>query len=820
MADQSDHKLFMLLPLARGVLVLAGKPPLPSAVPRSRAAGLQFLTVPVSLIHRAVRPLVFMLLGAEGLHVQIRDGSGSSKAKTARKRKEPRNQGTLFNFSGEGGRLDSGRTHQGFVTIDTEQVTTHSAPIARPAHRDNRSVPASKPRSHGLRPAVPKERILQEHWEGGPDETEPRPRLHREGGGDLVIHSRRVTLDFDVLLLPAGMTFGNDSCLGRGWLHELIALLTAERDEHCPAPHSFLTFDLHPSISAQEFELNLEKAVQHVRDIFSQRDYPSPEENGAWQSFLHSMVQHLSWLLARAPVEEYISLCASLQKHLAQLQDIVDQPREVLPEDDKPSVLELEIRWFTLEAMTRLECHRTRRQGVVEGSAVRQHTQRLVMRLWSIGFQELLTPFKNDISDPPINNVPFAKRAAELWVSLIHYIEAWTSAQDPQLDESDRLVSLWHVLHRLASQEGLLRTSASEVASCESVWRCVFTLCALSQFSVHGTSLSSPRGPASWQFIELALDRVKLTANPALEAPLSKRSLQKRDEYIRIQLARCLILARKWKWPLGDAINLVNRLLEIFKSRNFANMTDEYPEFPSFLRHNNIHLLDENKRSDTAFTLFLKLVVKAVNDTRPPAQGNNVIAISPKVKKLLSLIAPVTSVAFTKAKPPTAQQLSMLYNRFSAVAVTIYLEPSSAGVKYSLGKARRYVKFEEADDETRRACIRGLMHLAILLRHLHLPLQDIWDWLAHMSNVLVDEYMQTHGARIATGIQMLLGCVRRVIETPLMDPGQTVSEYPDPAWLTGRQWIPVRSSETPTNLFPQHGSNGSFPSILSSAPTR
>lgn len=162
----------------------------------------------------------------------------------------------------------------------------------------------------------------------------------------------------------------------------------------------------------------------------------------------------------------------------------------------------------------------------------------------------------------------------------------------------------------------------------------------------------------------------------------------------------------------------------------------------------------------------------------------------------------------------------MLYNRFSAVAVTIYLEPSSAGVKYSLGKARRYVKFEEADDETRRACIRGLMHLAILLRHLHLPLQDIWDWLAHMSNVLVDEYMQTHGARIATGIQMLLGCVRRVIETPLMDPGQTVSEYPDPAWLTGRQWIPVRSSETPTNLFPQHGSNGSFPSILSSAPTR
>ena len=723
------------------------------------------------------------------MHIHIREGS--SKTKTARKRKEPRNQGTLFNFSGEGGRLATGRAHQGFVTIDAEQVTATSGLGTRPESRDHRPALASKPKSRGVRPVVPvsNERTLQEYWEDESAGIEPGPRLHREGEGDDAVRSRRVTPDFDVSFLPVGMSFGPDSYLGRGGLHELIGLITAEREEHCPVPHSFLAFDLHPSMSAQEFELALEKACQHVRDIFSQRDFPSPEDTKAWQSFLHSAAQHLSWLLGRASVEEYVSLCACLQRHLAQLQDIVDEPREVLPEDDRPSLLELEVRWFTLEAATRLECHRTRRHGTVEGSTVSLHVKRLITRLWSIGFQELLIPFKHDAVNVPLAaDAPLIKRTSELWVSLVHFIDSWASMKDPKLDESDRLVSLWHVLHKLVSQDGLLRSSASEVASSESLWRCIFTLCALSQFSVRGTSLSSPRAPASWQFVELALDRVKLTADPATEAPLSKRSLQKRDEYIRIQLARCLILARKWKWSLSDAINLVNRLLEIFKSRNFANMTDEYPEFPSFLRHNNIHLLDENKRSDTAFTLFLKLVVKAVNDTRPAAQGNNgVAAISPKVRKLLSLIATVTSVAFTKTKPPTAQQLSMLYNRFSAVAVTIYLEPSLAGVKYSLGKARRYVKFEDADDETRRACIRGLMHLAILLRHLRLSLQDIWDWLAHMSNVLVDEYMQSRSTRVATGIQMLLGCVRRVIETPLMDPGQTVSEYPDPAWLKGRK---------------------------------
>ncbi|OBZ69025.1 hypothetical protein A0H81_11232 [Grifola frondosa] len=151
----------------------------------------------------------------------------------------------------------------------------------------------------------------------------------------------------------------------------------------------------------------------------------------------------------------------------------------------------------------------------------------------------------------------------------------------------------------------------------------------------------------------------------------------------------------------------------------------------------------------------------------------------------------------------------MLYNRFSAVAVSIYLEPTLSNLKYRLVNARRYVNFKDTDNETRRACIRGLMHLSILLQHLQLPLDDILDWLAEMSNILIDEFcefgqpkdnaprLRDHSSWIVLSIQMLLRSVRHIIETPFMEPGQTVAPYPDPALLKG-PWVTRVFSNTTT----------------------
>ncbi|KAH9936512.1 uncharacterized protein B0H18DRAFT_1164925 [Fomitopsis serialis] len=216
-----------------------------------------------------------------------------------------------------------------------------------------------------------------------------------------------------------------------------------------------------------------------------------------------------------------------------------------------------------------------------------------------------------------------------------------------------------------------------------------------------------------------------------------------------------------------DAVRDQSLSMEIFKSRNFANLSDETPELPSFLRHSDISLLFENKLSDTAYTLLLKLVVKAAGDTRPRNDGDHgTVGPSPKVKKLLSLCIPRGSVPFTKGKPPTSQHLSMLYNRFSAVAVAFYLEPSMGNIKHCL-----------------------------------LPYGDMSSSRTPITNT---GRVRANTRRYSSsyGVQLLLGCARRIIETPVMNPGQTVSEYPDPAWLRG-PWV-----------------KRIFPSIRNSAPTR
>ena len=140
----------------------------------------------------------------------------------------------------------------------------------------------------------------------------------------------------------------------------------------------------------------------------------------------------------------------------------------------------------------------------------------------------------------------------------------------------------------------------------------------------------------------------------------------------------------------------------------------------------------------------------------------------------------------------------MLYNRFSAIAVAIYLDPGN--VRHRLSLARRYVNFKDTDEETRRACIRGAMHLAILLRHLGLPLTDILEWLTDITNVLVDEYEQgtkkdvsaSHQSGAVVGVQLVLGCVRKIFEKSTMNPNETGKSYPDPALLEGRK--PLRSN--------------------------
>lgn len=253
---------------------------------------------------------------------------------------------------------------------------------------------------------------------------------------------------------------------------------------------------------------------------------------------------------------------------------------------------------------------------------------------------------------------------------------------------------------------------------------------------------------------------------------------------------------------------MFNHLVDIFRSRRFANLTREPSDFPGFMLHDDIALLHMEKKSDTAFGLLLKLVVQAADDLRAHAPDGAAL----KLKKLLSLAIPVASFSFTRANPPSGHELSKLYNSLSAVAVAIFIDRSPTNVRSRLAHARRYVKFADADMATRQACIRGMMHLTILLRRLDLPTKDTVEWLTEMTTTLVDEYEQFDAPhppaaagrqdavpreskpRVVLAIQMVLGSVRRIIDS-FRAP---TPEYPDPAFLNGRTFL----SFPPLIMFP------------------
>ncbi|CCL98524.1 uncharacterized protein FIBRA_00523 [Fibroporia radiculosa] len=722
-----------------------------------------------------------------------------------RKRKKHCNQGGLFTFASGGERLLSGRTHHRPITIDAEEHVRSSLPhnllmsktsLPHPRARTGHKAGSSKAYVNST---------LDNYWSAEEDIKQApraassdtlREQAHQD---DLDLH--RVTLDFDVPVLPSGIPFGPDTYLGKGHLHDLITFLSDAHDISRPTSCSLLGVRLHSEMSTQDFAACLEQVSDRAQDLITRRAPIEGEQVRQWRILLHSLNSHMVWLFRAAEDDDYVALSSAMDRQVGRLRAVVEEPTEVIPEDEVPYLLVYEIHWFTLEAAFRMfVCHRRRHGQLCDVSLLRQRLRVLIRQLWDFGFRNLLDPF-NGADENALPDESMSRRVSELWVCIIHLINAGATTLQDSLDQPSEIISFWRTYTDFVREAIAPRRDISELVISESVWRSIFTLCSLSQFSVQGITTSLPRLGASWELVMIALDRIRLGVDLVVDAKLSKRSLQKRDEYIRLMVARCLVLNRKWRWTLDDAWILFNRLLDIFKSRRFANLLDEPSDFPSFLRHSNLQLLSENKRSDTAFTLFLKLVVQAANDNR--TQADQPGQIPPRVKKLLSLCVPVGSVPFTKVTPPTKHELSMLYNRFSAVAVALYLEPTTANLKFRLANARRYVNFHDTDNETRRACIRGLMHFAILLQHLSLPLDELLDWLAEMTSCLIDEHQDPQSAGyskswIVVSIQMLLGCVRRIIETPLMGSMQNKLQYPEPALLRG-PWV-TRVLATTSNL--------------------
>jgi len=135
---------------------------------------------------------------------------------------------------------------------------------------------------------------------------------------------------------------------------------------------------------------------------------------------------------------------------------------------------------------------------------------------------------------------------------------------------------------------------------------------------------------------------------------------------------------------------LFRRLVDIFKSPKFADLRGEIASFAAFVQESDAHLLMEDANTDSAFTIFLKLIFASPEQMWPTLHKDEYLG---QTKKLLSLVMPVGSVQLSALCLPFDKQLLMLYNRFSSLALAIRILLAAENVLYHVSLTRCYVDF-------------------------------------------------------------------------------------------------------------------------------
>ncbi len=629
-------------------------------------------------------------------------------------------------------------------------------------------------------------------------------------------HIAKFTADFRIRALPVGLAFGPNTYIGKQLLHDLIIFILAG-DIPPDQPHSFsnLGVTFLPEMVSMQYAQSLEKVADVLCERLSPAQVLTPQVSVDFKEYevlMHSSCRYLGWLLTQVPQDERKVIFEATSNCARRTADAAQSRLDSSSLDAGQSNFEaLSTLWFAIELSSRAHALGVRMDLDIDVADWKERILMLMRFLISFGFEEMLGSITSaqDALDGPSDDVT----VAGLWVCLIHFLPKMSEILQAAQGSTSYLSSL--LLEIIQENRHLL---PSDLDNSEYIWRTIFSLCALSQFSINGNAGSKVALPPCWNLVVAALSTVRLTHEPTVDQTRAQSTLKERDKYVHLIVSRCYLLCARWKWTLGEAHVMIDKLVSVFKSRKFSDLLGEDPDFPAFLRRFNLRLLKEIRRSDSAFCIVLKVIAMAAVEEGESNDG--VQRASNKLRRLLSLIIPIGKIPFTKQSPPVNQELSMLYNRFSSIIIAIYLERSVATLKGRVEQARRYVDFPNLDWKSKQACIRAAMHITILVQHLGLPLDEPLKWFEDMTNVLLTEYRDSatqpkasdgksfptlweDQGRIVLCLQLLLGSVRLVIETPSMDLEVPLTPtYPDVGLLSGRKfsiiaWIIIKLIANP-----------------------
>jgi len=577
-------------------------------------------------------------------------------------------------------------------------------------------------------------------------------------------------------VLPPNISFGPNTYLGRGWLRDLLAELCGQ-DVTAPPPFLVQEVELDSMMDVEDFAKVFLSTVDRLLSTLQIGTAKLMVDWNEWQNTLHPLFRLFTWM-ASGVYSIAESLREGTLERASRLANHLDAELERASTSETKAFL-LAARWVSFELLLRAH-------GASGSVPLRTLSIALIKHLFQPSF---LKPAALAFPDPTIiENLDPSHQLFQVWICLFHTLEHLAKwFHEPTVDATDSPDThpIWQLVRSTLESEKLPDLDASE-----KLWNSIFNLCAVSQFSLLGISSGVPHLPACWDLVLLALRRIRLVTGQTDDSQLRRRRVIKRDQYIRLLFSRCFFLRKPWSWNLKDASALFGLLSDVFKNRKFSNLNGEASDFPSFVRHDDMSLLSEYRNSDTAFGLFLKLAVLAVKDMREAADDSG---LPLKLRKLMSVLIPVGSVPFTKNTPPTSQELSMLYNRLSSIAIAIYLDPNVTNANSRIAQARRYVAFKDADLSTRQACIRGMMHFAMITYKLQLPLAPTLEWVTEATDVLLDEYRAFPPNdtrlelknRIVLTLQLLVGSLRRILECIGKKEPKV---YPDPVFMEGREF--------------------------------
>jgi len=134
---------------------------------------------------------------------------------------------------------------------------------------------------------------------------------------------------------------------------------------------------------------------------------------------------------------------------------------------------------------------------------------------------------------------------------------------------------------------------------------------------------------------------------------------------------------------------------------------------------------------------FLKLIFASVEQMRPSLHEDEYLS---QTKKLLLLVTPVGSAHLSVLRLPFDKQLSILYNHFSSLVLTIHILPSVENVLYCISLTWRYVDFGWSAMVTCLVCIRAANYLVLQALDMALPVGPALDWMSEIAQVLISKF--------------------------------------------------------------------------------